>query len=273
MIDGKIIGQGRTAEIYQWKDNHVLKLLYPNIPKSDAENEYNRTKIAYNHITKKGIKIPEAVELIEVDRRSGIVFEKVEGITMLDYIFRSPLKIKQLSRDLAKLHTEIHDCRDSNLPTLKDGLKYHIDRTTYLSDEMKKTILEKLSALPDGETIGHGDFHPDNIILSDKGTYVIDWLTARKGLGLADVARTYILLRYGDIPSEISFFMKLSIRLIRRVLYKEYLKEYIRLSNASKKDIFDWIVPVVAARLNEGIPEEEKKKLIKVIKANLEISQ
>ena len=44
----------------------------------------------------------------------------------------------------------------------------------------------------------HGDFHPDNILVSEDGEwFVIDWLTACLGSLEADVARTMVTMQFG----------------------------------------------------------------------------
>ena len=45
----------------------------------------------------------------------------------------------------------------------------------------------------------HGDLHPMNVILTDRGPVVIDWEGARIGPRDADVAITWMLLEIGEL--------------------------------------------------------------------------
>ena len=59
----------------------------------------------------------------------------------------------------------------------------------------KKDFLEKIDALPDGNNVLHGDFHPDNLMLGkDNELYLIDMMNVCKGPAEYDIARTYFLL-------------------------------------------------------------------------------
>lgn len=41
---GKMIGQGNTAEIYEWGEKEILKLYREGLPLKLCENEFNKTK-------------------------------------------------------------------------------------------------------------------------------------------------------------------------------------------------------------------------------------
>jgi len=64
----------------------------------------------------------------------------------------------------------------------------------------RRTALRELNRLPTGGFLCHGDFHPDNVIWSERGPVVIDWLDANRGDPAADVARTPMLISIGETP-------------------------------------------------------------------------
>src|SRR5438105_2291070 len=64
----------------------------------------------------------------------------------------------------------------------------------------KQAARERLAALPDGTALCHGDFHPDNVLLSPRGPVVIDWSSASRGHPVGDLAWTSRLLRTADLP-------------------------------------------------------------------------
>ena len=65
----KPIAQGRTAEIYQWQNNTVLKLYHEWCPSHWVEYE---SKVAHA-VVAAGIPTPAAGEIVEVNGRRGIV--------------------------------------------------------------------------------------------------------------------------------------------------------------------------------------------------------
>lgn len=61
---------------------------------------------------------------------------------------------------------------------------------------MDDTLAEQILALPEGNCVCHGDFHPGNIILRTDGTaVVIDFMNACRGRWEYDVVCTYFLLK------------------------------------------------------------------------------
>ncbi|MGG0150950.1 hypothetical protein [Bacillus mycoides] len=63
---------------------------------------------------------------------------------------------------------------------------------------------------------------------------------------------------------------KLLIKIVRKLFTRYYLNSYIKLTNISRESIDKWLLPVMAARLIEGIPEPEKQFLLREIKQNLQ---
>lgn len=58
-------------------------------------------------------------------------------------------------------------------------------------------MTEKILALPEGDHICHGDFHPGNIILKSDGTaVVIDFMN---GLSIGDIYLDKMDVQYKDI--------------------------------------------------------------------------
>jgi aminoglycoside phosphotransferase (APT) family kinase protein len=83
-------------------------------------------------------------------------------------------------------------------------------------------------ALPDGNSLLHGDFHPGNVLLSSRGPVVIDWPNATAGDATADFARTDLLLRMGDpppgTPALVRYLQGFGRKLIRSAYRRAYLK-------------------------------------------------
>lgn len=260
MGKGNLIGEGRTAEIFQWEENKVLKLYRKGIPKEEAEREYEITLNVYN----KCKLAPKVYEMIETDDRSGIIYEKINGKTMLSIIGAKPWNIKKEAERFAELHKSIQKEVDFELPTYKSKLKENISYTDLLSSEIKTKLYKYIDELPEDNKLCHGDFHPDNILVTKDKQIVIDWMTATKGNPLADVARTSIMLKFAVVPGK-PWIVRKIIDVVRNKLYLEYLKHYLKISGTDIKEIEAWELPVAAARLIEWLPESEKKTLVNFI--------
>jgi hypothetical protein len=94
-------------------------------------------------------------------------------------------------------------------------------------------------------------------------------MTATSGNPCGDVARTLIMIRYSYLPSDMPKATKLFIQTARKLFARFYLNSYMKLTNTSAKSIDKWLLPVMAARLVEGVPEPEKQFLLRKIRHNL----
>jgi len=105
----------------------------------------------------------------------------------------------------------------------------------------------------------HGDYHPENVLMTRTGTLIIDWFTATCGNPLADVARTSLLLEAAELPA--SPLAQWLLGLARAVVHRAYLRRYLRQSRVRPEDIAAWRLPIIVARLGFGIPEERDRML------------
>lgn len=261
---GALIGQGRTAEVFEWGETQILKLYRKEMPVHWVEIEARNGRA----VCEAGIAAPVVEGLVEVDGRPGIIYERVRGPSMLEVLSRKPWLLGKLSRQFAELHAQMHTARHGELPSQLEMLKGAIDRATSLSPQNKEKILEKLAQLPGGAAACHGDFHPINILMSERGPAVIDWMTVTQGNALFDVARTSYLLSQAAIPPGTNFLMKLLILTLRSLFHFFYLQHYRKLRPFSRQDLQEWRGVIAAARLSEEIAPE-KARLLAIVENSL----
>ena len=261
---GSLIGQGRTAEIFEWGGEHILKLYRNFMPESVCRQEFEWALRVNEHVK----VAPEPIEMIHIDGRFGAVYERLHGETMLALLLENKQSLNQYAKMLAKYHADLHRIVDIEGVTVKDKLSEEIRRAPAISPEEKNEVLNHLKALPEGKSICHFDFHPDNIMVADGCCRVMDWVTACIGDPNADVARTRLLLIYAE-PPDGHPSSGVAERIFRRLLWIAYSGEYRKLTGAKSADIRRWETPVEAARLCEGVPETEKRKVYARLKKQL----
>jgi len=250
MDKAEMIARGRTAEVFAWKDDQVLKLFLEGWAVDSVEREAQVTGALH----RAGLPVPAMHGIVEVKGRLGIAFERVDGPSMLQVMRSKPWRIRQLGRKLAELHAAIHSCEMPELPSLKEGLERSIREEVDLPRETKEAVLRHLAQLPDGNAVCHIDFHPDNVIMSSRGPVVIDWANPRRGDPIADVASCSLLLRLAPLPQ----FMagQWLINMFRARMHSVYLKRYRQLRPAPRQQIAAWELPLVTSRLSDSIREE-----------------
>ncbi len=256
---GTLIGQGRTAEIYAWGDAQVLKLYHAGWPVSWVEQEARISQ----QVAQTGLPVPAVGSVIVVDGRTGILFARVEGTTLVQRFVTKPWTLPSALRAFTDLHLAMHAQTLPDLPSQRQ----QVIRLIHEADvpaTIRQAALRHLDQLPDGHMLCHGDYHPENVLMTQSGPIIIDWAGATSGHPLADVARTALLLRVGDLPR--SPMRQWLLASARAVVHTAYLRRYLRRHPARAEDLAAWRLPIIVARLGEGIAEE-RAKLLRFIEA------
>jgi uncharacterized protein (TIGR02172 family) len=258
---GRLIGQGRTAEIYAWSDNQVLKLYRPGWQASWAQHEARISQA----VAATGMPVPAVGEVIELDGRYGIVFELIDGPSLVRQFASKPWTLSRAVRSFTALHVAMHARALPELPSQREQLMRQITGPSPAPDGVRHAALRRLDALPGGDALCHGDYHPDNVLMTRGGPIIIDWGNASSGHPLADVARTAVLLQVGELPSSpMNRWLLVSARAFVR---RAYVRQYLRLRPAGKEELAAWRLPIAVARLGEGIAAE-RGKLLRLIDAD-----
>ena len=156
---------------------------------------------------------------------------------------------------------------ESRLPSQCQRLQHQIQSLSGLAEVIKASILKDLNQLQCDNAICHGDLHPENILLTAEEPVIIDWVDATQGSPLVDAARTNLLLRVGDLPPSMNERRRQEIAEMRYLFCEAYLEHYAQVQSISREAIARWKLPVAAARLSDGISNDEKSVLLDIINA------
>jgi uncharacterized protein (TIGR02172 family) len=253
---GRLIGRGREAEIYAWGEDRVLKLFFPAMPQVLIETEAQAARIAYEA----GVPTPAVGETIEVDGRHGVVFERVDGPPMTAQLMTHLWQLRRLARQSAEVQVAIHACKAPELISLKDHARREIERSAEFDTAVREVVLRRLERLPDGDSLYHGDFYPNNVIMSPRGPVVIDWSSALRSDPLADVAWTWQLNRMNEPPADMKG--RWLIPVLQAAYQGFYLRRYRQLRPFADEELTAWKLPMVALRLAHSmhiLPEERRR--------------
>ncbi len=262
MTKGKLIGTGRMADVYAWGNHKVVKVFRNGTALSQIEQEAAFGRAIYQA----GVPVPATEQIIRVDGRYGIVFERINGLSMLAEMSAKPWILLKHARLMAELHMAMHELFVPGLPSQRDYMQRRITDASTLSRSQKEAALSALDQLPDDNKLTHGDFHPDNIVMTPDGPVIIDWSTATYGNPIADVARTSLLLGLADLPPGTPAGIRLLIGVFRKLFNTIYLRRYFQLRPEARQAFDPWQLPIVAARIEDGI-EQEQEKLIGLVQA------
>lgn len=246
---GVPIACGRTAEIYAWPGGQVLKLFHDWFGQEEVKYEARIARAVHAG----GLPVPAVGDLIRVNGRTGLVYQRLDGGTMMAMMARRPWRIAGYARRMAELHAGMHAVTDqAGLPPQRRRLTEKIGRAKGLPSTVRDKALAALRSLPDGDRICHGDLHPGNVLMTPRGPVVIDWIDATCGNPLADLARTTILALGAIEAGQIKGFLK---RAFLQIFHGAYLHYYFKIRPGGEGEYRRWLPVVAAARLSENITE------------------
>jgi len=260
----KKIGIGRTAEVYDYEDDKVLKLFYSAFSVKTIEDEY---------LIAKGIStttslVPRVYDIVHIRNRTGIVYEKIKGKMLSDYLSGNIINTRRIIRKFAQTQKRINNTSSENIPNHTDKLRQRISSSRLLSDPEKKTVLKYLSLINNNE-ICHGDYHPENVFVDQNHDFrVIDWANMFVSNKYLDIARTYYLIKSGKSLNDKTKLGSLIEWVGRQIIAKLYWKEV-----KAEKDIKEYFLPclfiIIVTRYDENI-EQEKEWIYNYVKKNKE---
>ncbi|WP_195576619.1 aminoglycoside phosphotransferase family protein [Paenibacillus sp. 1001270B_150601_E10] len=277
MLDkrGRKIAEGGCAEIFEWEEgSKILKLARPNIYYGDAAVEYQKNLTVWES----GIPSARPFELVDIEGRPGIVFERIIGDTLTERFIRQGLQQAdihgdgELVRVTAQLLYDIHQRNDVPLPpSQREQLIYAIQHAVQLSEAEREHIVNSLRPLPQKAQLCHGDPNPHNILIQkDNKPLLIDWMNAAIGNPEADLAEYIIMIRYAVLPADMPEPILKMFDQVRELMIERFMEEYTRKSGITHAEVEPWLVPIAARKLTvDSIPDAEKERLLHFIRENL----
>jgi aminoglycoside phosphotransferase (APT) family kinase protein len=234
---GPLIGSGKEAEVFDCGALAVkLYRMTATVPKLSAFHEAAVLAL----VEAQGLPVPRVHAVGRIDGRWGIAMTRADGPSLGEAILPGPGEVASGIERMVRLHRAIHDCPGAHLRGLKPRLADNIDRAAAtLGRPLARRLLNGLAALPEGDRLCHGDFHPWNILGPPGREVVVDWLDACAGDPAADVCRSYVLMR--PVAPEVAV---------------AYVEAYAAASGESRDRVFAWLPFVAASRLAEGVPAE-----------------
>ncbi len=259
------LAEGREAEIFAWEDGTVLRLLH----NPDAQQQVEWEAHAMRAALAAGVSVPAVHGTTTVHGRPGLIMERIDGPDLLTLLGRRPWAVLSVAKTSGQLHARLHEVSaPDSLPALKARLAARIEASDLVPRHLAEFALSALRGLPDGDRLGHGDFHPGNIMLRNGEPILIDWTNVTRGDPNADFVRTNLMLRIAVPPPGSTSLMRALARFGRSIMLSAYLRAYRRARTPDAALVEQWQVPVAANRLAENV-EGERTKLLSILEARL----
>lgn len=250
---GKFLAAGRTSEVFAYGADSAVKVLRPDVPGAWADLEADLTAT----VGEQGLPAPQVRDLIEIEGRKAIVFERIDGPSMWQQLIAGERGVIELAAELAQVHRQIQQAGlPPGIPDMVARLRGKIDDATQLSAGDRTEAQDLVETLPLGAALLHGDLHPANVLIGQNGPVVIDWFDTSIGHPVADIVRSSILLRPSAGTSELPH-LPLADRQQLSDFHDAYVGEFVDELRGDIGLLPIWEAVIAAGRLAEGAQPDE----------------
>lgn len=254
---GSLVAVGRTSDVYEFGLGSVVKVPRLTVPSHWAALEARFTAA----VREVGAPAPEVRDVVQVEGRDAVVFERLSGQSMWDLMVASPQDAGALGVELARVHRQILSAGlPGGVPGLVERMCGKIAEVELLTDAERRDAREEVERLPRGAALLHGDLHPGNVLMADRGPVVIDWFDSAIGHPIADVVRSSVLLRPFEAADQRPHLPGAPNELLTQ-LHESYVSAMGDVLRAPPDELRRWEAVVAASRLAEDAESDESSLL------------
>jgi len=250
-MKGELLGRGGSGEVFAFGPGRVLKLFWPKYAYA-VEMEARKARAVW----RAGVRAPAVYELVELDGRPGIVYERIDGPLLFTRLGSGDAAVREVGRQLAELHVEMHR---HELPELEDLVEEITRGIESLPEAERSSARARLACVPRGKALYHGDFHPGNVILGAE-IVVIDWVNAFSSHPAFDVARSAVGMRFQGVRDD----TPPRSRVIRDAVTEEYLDRYLAITSVTRAEIASCARHCAAALLRRQPGGPARDELVRI---------
>ncbi len=227
-VDGcEIIGQGANGVVYRFDQDTVVKVYRNPDCLADVRRERELARKAFV------LGIPTAIpyDVVRVGESYGSVFELLNSRSFSKLIAAAPQRMDEYVTLYVELLQKVHGThvKPGDMPQMKDvALRWADDMRAYLPKAQGDKIYDMVMAVPQTDTMLHGDYHTNNIVMQNDEVLLLDMDTLCVGHPIFELASMYMgFVAFGETDPAITLaFLKLPAE-TTRVFFGKALRRYL----------------------------------------------
>jgi Ser/Thr protein kinase RdoA (MazF antagonist) len=250
-LPGELVALGTRSSIRAYGRGAVVKVPHRSTPDDWIEWEAQYADDA----RAVGAPVPRLLGMERLSGRAASVWERIEGSSMWQRVVDRPDESRELGRMLADVQCALLELVPPvTLPRQRDRLVTKIRLSAATIDASLIRALDLIPATVGPLRLCHGDLHPSNVLLSERGSVIVDWFDASRGDPVADVARTSMtLLSDGATPPR---HLPGSDTQTLAALTQAYLTQLRTQLEFTDAQLAEWQAIQAVARVAEGVPRD-----------------
>lgn len=199
-----LIGSGMTASVY-FEEGFAYKVYKPSHDIHAIEYEKRLTNLIKEQTS---LNMPF---FYDTNNDHELKMTYFSGETLAVHSIKR--HYKNGIEDLIRLGDEIHSYHVKGLENAHDRFFETLSKSS-LDENIKDKALDYLASIKHMDNLLHLDLHFENILFDGSSHFIIDWVNAKQGNPVLDLARSYVILREHAYRLSINYLKKLkSMRL------------------------------------------------------------
>ena len=208
-VDGcELLGMGANGAVYRYDDETIVKTYFSKDALPEIEQERENARRAF--ILGVNTAIPYGI--VRVGDGYGTVTELLCAVSISKLVCQNldnlSLPIKHYTDMLKSIHAI--DAEDGTLPDMRDRAIEWVDFVSdYLPKEQASKLRALIEAVPKQNTLLHGDYHTNNVMVQNGEPLLIDMDTLCMGHPVFELASMYnAFVGYSELdhPNTVKFF-------------------------------------------------------------------
>ena len=169
----EFIAKGANGAVYRYDDETILKTYYSKdaLPEIQQERESARKAFVL------GINTAIPYGIVRVGDGYGTVTELLNAVNITKLLCRDPVNIEKAVDYYVDLLKSIHatEAEEGDFPDMKEtALGWANFVADYIPEDQGKKLLALVEAVPKQNTMMHGDYHTNNIMIQNGEPILID---------------------------------------------------------------------------------------------------
>lgn len=203
-----VIGRGANGIIYRYDAETIVKVYF----QADALPDIQRERELARKALVMGINTAIPYDVVRVGKGYGTVMELLEAASLSKVMQKNPEQLDQAVDIFVGLLRQIHETQmePESLPDMKQlALKWVDFDRNYLPAEISSKLCAMVENVPVRNSMLHGDYHPNNVMMRDGEAILIDMDTLCMGHPVFELGSIFnALVGFGELDhSEIMNFL------------------------------------------------------------------
>ena len=198
----EFIAKGANGAVYRYDDETILKTYFAKdaLPEIKQERENARKAFVL------GINTAIPYGIVRVGEGYGTVTELLNAISVTKLIRQNPDDLTEAAKYYVDMLRNIHETQaeDGEVPDMKEiALGWANFVAAHISEEQGKKLCALIEAVPKQNTLMHGDYHTNNVMVQNGEPLLIDMDTLCMGHPIFEFASMYnAFLGFSELDHE-----------------------------------------------------------------------